>query len=229
MKYRPINPAISRNRFMVLTLALVALFVIHPFVKVEAFLGNVLLDLVFLAISLATIWAISYRRRVFYAAIVLAILGFLGRWIKVNGMEDAVSFAGAICDILFFVVTVSAILGYVLRSEPVSVDKLFAAVCAYLFFGLIWAMVCDMMERLQPGSFASLTKGTDQFLEMTYYSFVTMTTLGYGDVTPISAPAKSFACLQAAMGQLYPAILIARLVGLHTAHTLSRPAGNGRG
>ena len=221
MAFKSIAERVARNRFMVLTLTLVALFVIQPFVDAKALLGNILLDLVFLAISLAALWAISYRRHIFYTAIVFAALGFLGRWLDFGYIKDTATFIGAICDILFFIVTVAAILGYVLRSEPVSADKLFAAICAYLFFGLIWAMVYDLLERFEPGSFAHLAEGTDRFLQMTYYSFVTMTTLGYGDITPVSAPAKSFACLEAAMGQLYPAILIARLVGLHTAHTLS--------
>lgn len=221
MGFNSMAERIARNRFMVLTPTLVALFVIQPFVDSNALLGNLVIDCVFLGIVLATLWAISRRRHIFYTAIVLAVLGFLGRWLDFGYVRNTATSLGTACDILFFTVTAAGIIGYVLRAEPVTADKIFAGICAYLFLGLIWSMVYELLERFQPGSFMNLADSADRFVQMTYYSFVTMTTLGYGDITPVSAPAKSFACLQAAMGQLYPAILIARLVGLHTAQTLS--------
>lgn len=76
-------------------------------------------------------------------------------------------------------------------------------------------------ETFQPGSF-QMPQGTINQATFTYYSYVTLTTLGYGDITPISTPARSLALLEAMMGQLYLAVLIARLVGIHIAQS-SRP------
>ena len=87
----------------------------------------------------------------------------------------------------------------------------------------MWAFVFSVLEAINPGSFAigdrQIEVGLSLFI---YYSFVTITTLGYGDISPITAPANSFSFLEAVTGQLYLAILIARLVGIHIAQSMSR-------
>ncbi len=92
------------------------------------------------------------------------------------------------------------------------------AICAYFLMGLVWAFAYSTLEFFQPGSF-QMPPGTVNQETFAYYSYVTLTTLGYGEITPISAPARSFAILEAMIGQLYLAVLIARLVGIHIAQS----------
>ena len=92
------------------------------------------------------------------------------------------------------------------------------AICVYFLIGLIWADVFFILETLQPGSFQIPPEQVGQ-ATLDYFSYVTLTTLGYGDITPISAPARSLSLLEAMMGQLYLAVLIARLVGIHIAQS----------
>jgi hypothetical protein len=96
--------------------------------------------------------------------------------------------------------------------------------CAYLLLGMVWAMVFSLIEILAPGSFLHGGQPLVAILSETrqppisgfiYYSFVTLTTLGYGDITPNSSPAAAFSSLEAVTGQFYIAILVARLVALH--------------
>lgn len=83
-----------------------------------------------------------------------------------------------------------------------------------------------MIEGSRPGSFlierAQVANADERLRQFMYYSFVTLTTLGYGDITPVSPAAKSFSFIEAVTGQIYIAVLIARLVGLHIAHSMSK-------
>ncbi len=106
-----------------------------------------------------------------------------------------------------------------------TVDTIFGAVCVYLLIGLSFAMICMLIEFALPGSFVTSGNGiTDlnlrvagqsNFSTSIYYRFVTLTTLGYGDLMPVSPPARTLSYIEAVIGQIYLTVLIARLVGLH--------------
>ena len=105
-----------------------------------------------------------------------------------------------------------------------TVNLIYGSVCVYLLIGLVWAFIFSALEILYPGSFkfelqnpgadVLLTTNQLQLSQLLYYSYVTLTTLGYGDISPVSPPARSFATLEAIAGQFYLTILVARLVGL---------------
>jgi len=123
---------------------------------------------------------------------------------------------------LFLAYTATIILAHLFAEDEITSDVIMGAICVYFLIGLIWAFVFSTLEMLQPGSF-QMPQGTGTELSnFSYYSYVTLTTLGYGDITPISAPARSLALLEAIMGQLYIAILIARLVGIHISQSRFR-------
>ena len=109
------------------------------------------------------------------------------------------------------------VLTRVFQPGPVTRQRVEGAVAAYLLFGLAWAQVYESVEVLAPGAFG-LPKGEipvgGWFSPLLYFSFVTLTTLGYGDILPVHPTARSLAMFEALMGQLYPAVLIARLVSL---------------
>ena len=99
------------------------------------------------------------------------------------------------------------------------------AACAYLLIGIIWADVYAILENIVPGSFttggiqlaadpgAVIVTAREQLAHFSYFSLVTLSTLGYGDITPVTRPARALASTEAIFGQLYLAVLIARLVG----------------
>lgn len=97
------------------------------------------------------------------------------------------------------------------------------AICVYFMIGLLWALIFSTLELLQPGSFQMPQGQGTELSHFSYYSYVTLTTLGYGDITPISPPARSLALLEAIMGPLYIAVLIARLVGIHIVQSGEKP------
>jgi hypothetical protein len=104
-----------------------------------------------------------------------------------------------------------------LLSGSVDVNKIIGAICIYLLLGLNYSFFYLFINMVIPGSFHGLTPSTvgNQLLELVYYSFVTMTTLGYGDLTPVKPLARTVAYLQAIVGQFYVAVLVAWLVGMY--------------
>jgi voltage-gated potassium channel len=109
---------------------------------------------------------------------------------------------------------------FIFRESRVTKDVLFAAIIVYLMMGIMWAGVYAFLSKIDPSSFeiGSLEK-KDPNLIFTYYSFVTLTTLGYGDITPMTDITYALAILEAIIGQLFLTVLVARLVALHITHS----------
>ena len=206
------------GRFLFLLIALILTLALRPFLE-GVFRITYLMDIFFTVIYLSAVYAASQKRSLFIVAIFIALLTVVLLWL--TRLTDIPSFgiAGNIIGSLFFTFTAIMILDYLFREDKVTGDMIMGAVCVYFLMGLIWAFVFSTMEILQPGSF-KMTQGPVSQPVFTYYSYVTLTTLGYGDITPISAPARSLSLLEAIMGQLYLAVLVARLVGLHISQSM---------
>jgi hypothetical protein len=113
-------------------------------------------------------------------------------------------------------VTVSA----ALRSRELTLDSVFGVVCGYLLLGVAWALFYSLADYLDPASFRMsdelsqrASSPSERISVFLYFSFITLATLGYGDITPVAAPTRTMAWLEAVVGQLYLAVLVAGLVG----------------
>lgn len=118
---------------------------------------------------------------------------------------------------------VITILLFVFEQHEITLDVIYGAIVVYLIIAVMWAFIFKVVEGLQPGSF-TITQGLEEetLFNFIYYSFVTITTLGYGDVTPVTDVAKSFSFIEAVVGQIYLVVLVARLVGIHIAQSMER-------
>jgi hypothetical protein len=119
----------------------------------------------------------------------------------------------------FFGCATVLILWHVLREQKVTGDVIAGAACAYLLTGVTWANFYELLEVLRPGSFDIpsnflLKPSGDPLFAFQYFSFTTLTTVGYGDIHPLGVRGGGLAIGEAVVGQLYVAIMIARLVGL---------------
>jgi len=113
------------------------------------------------------------------------------------------------------------LLRFILRVPSVTMEVLCASISAYLLFGLMWMMAYWLVDQLTPGGAFSFntnarTRSMDGFNAF-YFSFITLSTVGYRDITPVSRIARWLAALEAMTGLLYVAILIARLVSLYSS------------
>lgn len=134
--------------------------------------------------------------------------------------------------VAFFAFVSYHLLCAVLDDREVTLDTIVGAICLYLLAGLLWTYLYATIILISPSAFELAVAvdppitspfGRAGFQQLVYLSFVTMTTLGYGDITPVSAPAQTAGYLQAVFGQFYLAILVARLVTLYIAEVTARP------
>jgi Ion channel len=215
-------------RHLLLLSSILLLFVITP--AVEAFRHGVLImNAVAAVVLLAGSYALSGRKRLFAVAVALSGISIMATWILLITQQPWAAILSHSCVIVLITFFSVTILDYVLRGTRITVDKIFAAVCVYLLIGYAWTFAYALIDEIEPGSFVMLTTArlnsyVGRVLEMRYLSFMTLTTVGYGDIVPHSDAARTLAALEAVAGQIYLTVLIARLVGLHIVHrtTLSQ-------
>jgi hypothetical protein len=117
---------------------------------------------------------------------------------------------------LFLALAIMALTRTVFSAKKVTGETIKGGISVYLLIGMLWAFAYQFLTLQDPGALAS-SRGEVGAGHMQYYSFVTLTTLGYGDITPVSWLARNLAVLEAIVGQIFLTVLIARLVGLHTS------------
>ena len=208
------------SRFLLLLVTLLGLMVIQPFLLDNARL-KILLDIFFSAILFTSIYAVSKKKQHAVIAVLLAIPKFSTTWASNFITHPLLSLFDSIFGIIFMTYIIVLILAYIFKQEEVSLETIYGAIVVYILIGIMWVFLYNLTEFFYPQSFAFVTEfGTEPKKDLYYYSFVTLTTLGYGDITPISGPARSLSMLEAITGQMYLAVLIARLVGTHISQSL---------
>jgi uncharacterized membrane protein len=124
-----------------------------------------------------------------------------------------------VCAILFLLVVLVSLLRAVLSAETVTSDTLYGALSVYLLMAFLFGVAYLLLETLQPGALAinstHFPNHRIDWFDCMFFSFVTLTSLGYGDMVPLTGQARSLSILEAVSGIMYVAILIARLVGLY--------------
>ena len=182
--------------------------------------------LLFSATLLTALFAACQNRRTVIKAGVLVVMVIILRGIHFLSALNSLLIASQIISIVFLMLTVVFIFTYLIKSKQVTANTLYASLSGYLLISVLWATVYTMIEIIEPGSFSlSLMEesGGDsiqfEFVYSIYYSLVTITTLGYGDIIPATAPARMFAAIEAVIGQIYIAVIVARLVGIQVAQS----------
>ena len=181
------------------------------------------MNVISVAVLVAGSYALSERKHVFAIAVVLSAITNRRHWIACSFPATLGPARFAFIQRRSFAFFCVTILFYVLGSGRVTSDKIFAAICVYMLLGYGWTFVYSLLLEVQPQSFAATSEVArndyvGRILQLRYFSFMTLTTVGYGDIVPHSQAARTMAILEAVMGQFYLMVLIGRLVGLHIAH-----------
>ena len=212
-------PGLRRFSMVQLLIALAILFFSVPFVE-EIKGGDLIVSALLSVVLLSAVLAVANRRRNLAVGLLLAVPALAGRWINhlhPHLVPPPVFLFAGIGLVAFVVFN---LLQFVLRASSVDAEVLCASISAYLMLGLIWTMAYWLVYYLTPEAFAFNTTGTKQTMEgfnAFYFSCITLSTVGYGDITPVSKVARMLAATEAMTGLLYVAVLIARLVGLYSA------------
>ena len=198
-------------------------FLLVPKLIPEVSPFRLLSPLFFTLLMVAAIQASSEEPRDLRRAVVFALPALVLIWLS-DAASPTITTLGAIAAAVFLTFVTTRILGFILRARIVDTEVILAALCIYLLVGLIWAEAYVAVAANDPAAFTSLpTTGSSDLVypvrrALTYFSYVTLTTVGYGDVSPVSGTAQSLAVLEAIIGQIYLVTMIARLVSLQVAH-----------
>jgi hypothetical protein len=211
----------ERHKTFGLLGTLLILFVVLPLTRSESTLGEFVGGILFSAVILWGLWAVSELRRQLIVGIVLMAPAFILTIVHhVLAPNRGLEIAWMILNGLALGFLVTMLVRRLFRTERVTADTLSSAISGYFLLGILWAFFYGILNQLDPGAFKGLVNpDTPDFF---YFSFVTLTTLGYGDISPVTDRAQTLAVLEAVVGQLYLAITIARLVGMHIASGQSK-------
>jgi len=204
---------ILNARFSYLFFTVVLLFLLRPFVAGPTAV-TIVTDIFLWFLIISCVWAVHEKRKRQWLVIVLAAAAILADLLNVLLQSAMASWTSKIMIVLFLGYAVVTILFYLARQKEVTADMVMAGASEYMLIGVLWALLYALIETVYPGSFSFAgAKDRSGFL---YFSFVTLTTTGYGDLLPVSVQARSLAILETITGQLFIAITVARLVSLYT-------------
>ena len=205
----------------------------YPFWSRTA-LGLASFDIVFWSVILASIYAISRKHWSFFVGLSLAVPA-LGTDIALYFFRAKnLVLVSCLLDLIFLTFVTAVIIGYVVRRERVGMGKILGAISAYLLLGLVWALIYGALELSSPGSFrlgmglaaeSEIAHSVPHWADLDnfiYFSLVTLSTLGYGDIVAVTRAARSLSAVEAIVGQLYLTILLARLIGLQILQSRNR-------
>jgi len=204
------------HHFTALLLAELAFILGYPFV-IETAAHDELFRLLAVLIFCASLYAVLGRGRITLAAFLLGIPAIVIHLANVFGYLLSWEVATLALGVLFLGYVTTIFIWAIVQNPSVTTDTLAGAVSAYMLVGITYGLAYGMIEQLQPGSFRDTVQPGKHLMpsELIFFSFVTLTTVGYGDIIPWGPHARSLAILEAVTGIMYPAVLIGRLVGLH--------------
>jgi voltage-gated potassium channel len=214
------SSGVSRFSAVQLLIALGLLFICTPFVE-ELEGGELIVSGLFSLVLLAGVVAVAGRKRDLVIAIAIATPAIAARWMNHFHPIFAAVLVFLIGALVLITFVIAHLLRFILRAPAVDVQVLCASISAYLMLGVLWTVAYWLVDKLTPGGAFSFNANAGERsmngFNGFYFSFITLSTVGYGDITPVSRVARWLAAMEAMTGLLYIAVLIARLVSLYSS------------
>ena len=211
------QPLSEKNNFIYLAGALVLL--LFSGAVMEYFPGNIgprIVQAAMVVTLLSAAWSDRGNRSRFVANIVFTLVILLIVVVGVFLDKAGFSYAHLFLMLCFFIWATWRVAHQVLFTGAIDGNKIVGAICIYILLGLIWAMMYLFIAEAVPGSFNGVPQAPwlENFATAVYFSFVTITTLGYGDISPVLPLARFLVFMEAIVGVFYMAILVASLIGV---------------
>ena len=216
----PILKGLVKGRFSILLIALALLFLVVPLLPVDHELGRKIFDGSVLIVLVSCLRAVAVSRRYFIFLVALSLINVsIGSTAIISGQETGVFISIVqLFKIVYGLLIFCSIMHYVLDQSPATSDKICGAISAYFLMGFMWSQGFMLFFHLDPASINVPAEMLGNKIWSIYFSFTTLTTLGYGDITPQTTATRAYAILEAAVGQIFLAVIIARLVALQLIH-----------
>jgi hypothetical protein len=212
------EPPLTRHRFFLLFVFLLATLILFPYAEASHY-GSYAFRIIGSFAIIVSVYAANVHRSLLIFAVVLAIPALFERIVLPKLSSHSFFIFNMLLILVFDVMIVVIIFRHVLAEREPTSETIFGALCVYLLVGFTFASVYGLVAAFQPNAFyldahTNLHSVPDRF-DFIYYSFATMTSLGAAGITPVSSQARSFSILEAILGVLYLAVLIAGLIGAY--------------
>lgn len=215
---------ISNCRFSLLLLALIINILLAPV------LGRVGSQIAFTLLIVIIVFVLGNNRKIIFSYIMLACVALFFSWAHIgNSSNQHILILMHLFTFTALSFAIALIIKNIFANDEVTIDTIAESLCAYLLLGIAFAAVYGLIDTLHAGSFLSSLSGQiisfsgeDSGLNRLYFSFITLLTVGYGDIVPNSPPAKLTTIIEGFIGQVYLVVLIAKLVGMHVSQRSNR-------
>jgi hypothetical protein len=189
----------------------------------EFWSGRLVAQIFFSLIIVTGVLTTFQKRWLSFLVIVLAVAILALSWAEKIRLVTDMAVLTTGLNLIFLGILLVVVIAQVFQDGPVTAHRIRGAIVIYLLLGVLWGFIYQVVAFTSPQAFRlpeGLVTGDLDALrrELTYFSFVTLTTTGYGDITAVHPVARTLAMLEALVGQLYPAIVLAWLVSLAIMH-----------
>ncbi len=202
--------------FLTLLLCLIGLMLAAPFAETNH--SPFVVDVVTTVVFFVGMWSLLHNRNILWLGFITLLPAVISRWLYAYTHIEIFLYISSISTAVFMMFNSFALFRYILKQREPHPDTIYGGICIYLFLGFLWGELYLLTELTSPGSFSIDTVKmhyTTMKSDLTYFSFVTLATLGYGEITPVGNMARTLAIIEAVLGQMFVAVFIARLVGFH--------------
>jgi len=204
------------NRMVFLLIAILSMIIGSPFVD-ELFHYGIIPDIFLTIVFIAAIYAIGQKTHHLVISVLLALPMLLALWTSFFYRNIHLSIIGEFFAALFIGFTIHRMIQFIFTKKDVNREVIYAAVIVYLLMAMVWTFAYTLLEYVYPDSFSYPGGPREDTFRFLYFSFVTITTLGYGDITPLTRKASSLVMLEAVTGQMYLVVVVAWLVGMYVS------------
>jgi len=201
--------------YAALLFAELGLILIYPFLIGIGY-NDELFRLLAVVVFCTSLYAVAGRGRVTTMAFILGLPAIVVRLIRIVLHRPVFRLPDEFLGLTFLIFVTGVLVWSIISNPSVTTDTLAGAVSAYLLIGITFGVAYLIINTLVPGSFRDTVEQGKHFThaDFIFFSFVTLTTVGYGDIVPWSSHARSIAIIESVIGIMYPAVLISRLVGM---------------
>lgn len=210
----------QQGNYIYMLIGLLILIIIGPTLSQKYEAGSqIIIQFMYVSVMLIGVWSIITERVWFRIGLGLAVVALVLSVINYFLVSIIIFVIGLAVSLLFLLLSIYLAIKHILFSGKITSNKIIGSLCIYLLIGIIWGLIYIFIAIFFTEAFNGITQASEyaQMSEYVYYSFVTLTTLGYGDISPAIPIARSFSYLEAICGQFYLAILVASLVGAYLA------------
>lgn len=203
----------SRDQRFVLLLGMIIVYLLWEFVRTSVAGGEIVRVTILSVLLLAAIACLRFKKQSFLTSRIFGVLVVVLGWVKAATDIVWLDRIDSMFRAMFFLIVTGALIYQVARTPRVSFDLIIGAINGYLLIGIVGGIASMIVDGLVPGAFrfdAQIHLGASKYL---YFSYITLATVGYGDITPAVPAAQFVAVVLAVSGQLYIATIIALLVG----------------